>query len=116
LLTLSSAEHPTRDFIVGDVGKVLNFLQRLSPQLVDALLLLITFPGQRTNQPKFEDAPDNLFEPMPGYDRVEGDFGHLTVPSFTDWLDRNPTLKWGAIAGVAALAILATQVFRGQSA
>lgn len=111
------AEQPTRDFIVGDVGKVLDLLQRLSPQLVDALLLLIAFAGQRTNEPKSEDAPNNLFEPMPGYDRVEGDFSHLTIPtSFTDWLDRNPALKWGAIAGVAALAILATQVFRGQLA
>ncbi len=112
---LYTAEHPTRDFIVGDVGKALDLLQRVSPQLVDVLLLLIAFPGQRTNQPKLEDAPDNLFEPMPGYDKAEGDFGHLTIPSFTDWLDRNPALKWGAIAGTAALALLATQVFRGQS-
>ncbi len=112
---LYTAEHPTRDFIVGDVGKALDLLQRVSPQLVDVLLLLIAFPGQRTNQPKLEDAPDNLFEPMPGYDKAEGDFGHLTIPSFTDWLDRNPALKWGAITGVAALALLATQVFRGQS-
>lgn len=112
---LYTAEHPTRDFIVGDVGKVLDLLQRVSPQLVDALLLLIAFPGQRTSEPKFEDAPDNLFEPMPGYDRVEGDFSHLTIPSFLDWFDRNPALKWGAIAGIAALALLATQVFRSQS-
>ena len=108
------AEHPTRDFIVGDVGKVLDLLQRLSPELVDTLLLLVGFQGQRTNEPKSEDAPNNVFEPIQGYDRVEGDFGELVIPSITDWLDKNPPLKWGALAATAlggvALAMLATQV------
>lgn len=108
------AEHPTRDFIVGDVGKVLDLLQRLSPELVDTLLLLVGFQGQRTNEPKSEDAPNNVFEPIQGYDRVEGDFGELVIPSVTDWLDKNPPLKWGALAATAlggvALAMLATQV------
>jgi hypothetical protein len=107
------AEHPTRDFIVGDVGKILDVLQRLSPELVDAILLLIAFQGQKTDEPKSEDAPYNVFEPIQGYDKVEGDFGNLAVPSITDWLDKNPPLKWGAIAattlGAAALAVLAAQ-------
>jgi hypothetical protein len=38
---------------------------------------------------------------------VEGDFGKLSVPSFTDWLDRNPPIKWGAIAVVAACGLVA---------
>ncbi len=103
------AENPTRDFIVGDVAKVLDLLQRLSPELVDALLLLIGFQGQRTNEPKSEDAPHNVFEPIQGYDKVEGDFGNLTIPSLTDWLDKNPLLKWGAIAlGIASLTAATT--------
>jgi hypothetical protein len=40
-------------------------------------------------------------------DRVEGDFGNLTIPSVTDWLEKNPPFKWGAIAatvmGVATI-------------
>jgi NAD(P)-dependent dehydrogenase (short-subunit alcohol dehydrogenase family) len=100
------AEHPTRDFIVGDVGKVIDLLQRISPQILDNLLLLIGFAGQRTNEPKSEDAPNNVFEPIQGYDRVEGDFGNLTIPTFTDWLDKNPPLKWGALAA-AALGVAA---------
>ena len=100
------AEHPTRDFIVGDVGKVLDVLQRLSPALVDNLLLLVGFAGQRTDEPKSEDAPNNVFAPIQGYDRVEGDFSNLTIPTFTDWLDMNPPLKWGALA-VAALGAAA---------
>ena len=83
---LYTAEHPTREYIVGDVGKVLDVLQRVSPSLVDNLLLLIGFVGQRTNEPKSEDAPNNVFEPIEGYNRVEGDFGHLEIPSLTDWL------------------------------
>ena len=99
------AEHPTRDFIVGDVGRVLDVMQRISPVLVDNLLLLIGFAGQRTNEQKSEDAPNNVFEPIAGYDTVEGDFGNLTIPTFTDWLDMNPPVKWGAVAIAAALGL-----------
>ncbi|PSB34786.1 SDR family oxidoreductase [Chlorogloea sp. CCALA 695] len=99
------AEHPTRDFIVGDVGKVLDIMQRISPVLVDNILLLIGFAGQRTNEQKSEDAPNNVFEPITGYDTVEGDFGNLTIPTFTDWLDMNPPVKWGAVALAAALGL-----------
>ena len=105
---LYTAEHPTRDFIAGDVGRVLDVLQRLSPELVDSILAVIGFAGQRTNEPKSEDAPDNLFAPaIPEYDRVKGDFDHLVIPTFLDWFDMNPPVKWGAVAfaalGVAAL-------------
>ena len=102
------AEHPTRDFIVGDVGRVVDFLQWLSPELMDIVLLLIAFPGQRTNEPKTEDAPNNVFEPIQGYDRVEGDFSNLTIPTFGDWLDKNPPLKWSALvlATLGAVAFL----------
>lgn len=111
------AEHPTRDFIVGDSGKVLDLLHRISPHLTDAILLLIAFQGQRTDEPKSEDAPHNVFEPIEGYDRIEGDFNHLSIPSFTDWFDKNPAVKWSAIAsttalGAFALATLAAQAFK----
>ncbi|WP_051055817.1 DUF72 domain-containing protein [Allocoleopsis franciscana] len=42
---------------------------------------------------------------------MDGDFSHLVIPSVSDWLAQNPALGWGAIAGVAALALLATQAF-----
>jgi hypothetical protein len=62
---LYTAEHPTRDFLVGDAARLLDFLQRLSPELVDSLLLLVGFPLQRSDVPKSEDAPNNLYEPVP---------------------------------------------------
>lgn len=101
---LHVAEHPTRDYIVGDVGKITDLLQRISPALLDSILLAIAFKGQKTNQPRSADAPDNLYEAIPGYDQVRGDFDQLAIPSLTDAIDRNPPLKWGALA-IAALGI-----------
>lgn len=115
---LYTAEHPTRDFIVGDVGKVLDVLQRFSPALVDAFLVLAGFQGQKTNELKSADAPNNLYEPVAEHDRVEGDFGNLEVPSLTDWLDRHPALGWGVAgtaAGAAFLALLAAQALGRES-
>ncbi|MBI4780102.1 MAG: SDR family oxidoreductase [Oscillatoriophycideae cyanobacterium NC_groundwater_1537_Pr4_S-0.65um_50_18] len=109
---LQAAEHPTRDVIVGDVGKVLDVLQRLSPALVDSLLLLIGFKGQKTDELKAETASHNLYEPVPENDTVEGDFGHLVVPSLTDWFDRHPPIKWGATAliGLAGIALVTSKM------
>jgi NAD(P)-dependent dehydrogenase (short-subunit alcohol dehydrogenase family) len=102
---LYAAEHPTRDIIVGDVGRVVDLLHRISPKLTDSLLLAIGFVGQRTPEPKSADAPNNVFEPISGFDRVEGDFGQLTIPSFLDWFDRHPVTKWGTAAAAAAFGI-----------
>ena len=90
---LHTAEHPTRDFIVGDVGRILDLGQRLSPELMDAILLAIGFKGQRTSEPKTAEDPNNLYEPMEGYTQVDGDFNNLTIPSISDWIVKNLRLK-----------------------
>ena len=72
---LYTAEHPVRDFIVGDVGKALDVAQRLSPGLVDSILSLIGFPLQKTTEAKSENDPNNLYEPVLKDNRIEGDFG-----------------------------------------
>ena len=81
---LYTAEHPVRDFIVGDVGRVLDVVQRLSPGLVDLALSLVAFPLQKTTEPKSENDPNNLYEPVSEDNRIKGDFGHLVIPSVTD--------------------------------
>ena len=86
---LHCAQHPTRDFIVGDVGRILDLAQRLSPELMDSILVAIGFSGQRTSEPKSADSPNNLYAPMDGYDRVKGDFNEFAVPSISDWLAKN---------------------------
>jgi NAD(P)-dependent dehydrogenase (short-subunit alcohol dehydrogenase family) len=108
------AEHPTRDFLVGDAARAIDLLQRLSPSLVDFILERVAFQLQRTSQPKSEDAPNNIYEPVPANDKVKGDFNNLTIPSVSDWLDKNPPFKWGTIASIAALALLAAQAFNNQ--
>ncbi|MCG6137571.1 MAG: SDR family oxidoreductase [Nostoc sp. LLA-1] len=109
---LYAAEHPTRDLLVGDAAKVLDLLQRLSPSLVDSLLLLIGFNLQRTEESKSEDAPNNFYQPVSEEDRVDGDFNNLVIPSVSDILDQNPLLTLGAIAGTVALAFITAQSFK----
>ncbi|GAB4368232.1 MAG: SDR family oxidoreductase [Elainellaceae cyanobacterium] len=109
---LHAAEHPTRELIVGDVGRALDLMQKLAPGIVDSLLSLVAIEGQKTQQPKSETDPNNLYEPVHEYDRVRGDYDNLTIPSFLDWFDWHPAAKWGAIAGIGALALLATQTFQ----
>lgn len=117
---LHVAEHPTREFIVGDVGRLLDIAHRISPHLTDTLLLLIGFEGQQlTDKTKPEGAPDDLYEAYPGFDTVEGDLRkEWVIPSITDWLDMNPPLKWGALAstalGVVGLAMLAVQALANE--
>lgn len=111
------AEHPTRDIVVGGAGQVMLFAQRLSPQLMDAFMLQTGFKLQKTSEPKSEDAPDNLFEPISGYDRVEGDFSDQSrAHSYSTWLETHPQAKWSAIAlsalGAFGLAMLAAQAFK----
>ncbi|MBW4525323.1 MAG: SDR family oxidoreductase [Phormidium tanganyikae FI6-MK23] len=99
---LYAAENPVRDYIVSDVGKVLDVVQRISPGLVDTALLAIGFATQRTEKEKGEDDPNNLYEAIqePGYDRVDGDYKHLEVPSLLDHIDKNPLFSVGALAAV----------------
>lgn len=107
---LHTAENPTRDFIVGDAGRVLDLLQKISPSLVDTILQSIAIEGQHTPTTKYESDPNNLYEPIEGYDRSVGDFSDKSIPSFLDWFDFHPVAKWGAVAGAGALALLATQI------
>ncbi|KAM3093426.1 SDR family oxidoreductase [Phormidesmis sp. 146-12] len=98
---LYAAENPVRDYIVSDVGRALDVAQRISPGLVDAALLAIAFEGQKTNDVKSEDDPNNLYEPVQGYDKVEGDFSKLEVPSLIDMIDKGPALAIGALTAAA---------------
>ncbi|HEX8683249.1 MAG TPA: SDR family oxidoreductase [Ardenticatenaceae bacterium] len=100
---LYAAEHPTREIIVGEAGKLIALMQRLSPELVDTLLLWTGFRGQKSNQPKSESAPDNLYDPLSGYDYVKGDYGLLTQPASPyNWLTRHPNAR--RVVSGAALA------------
>jgi short chain dehydrogenase len=111
---LYAAEHPTRDILVGDVAKLLDLAQKVSPSLVDSLLLLVGFNLQHSDEPKSQDAPNNFYESVPEDDRVDGDYSNLVIPSITDALGKIPLFQWGAIATGAVLTLLAMQAFKQQ--
>jgi hypothetical protein len=80
--------------------------QRLSPRPMDAFIRRFGFQLQRTDEPKPEDAPNNLLAPIQGYDRVEGDFSTIATPrSLYNWLETHPAIWRGALAGAALGAI-----------
>lgn len=90
---LHAAEHPRREIVVGAAGKTLLAVQKLSPTLMDAVLLRVGFTAQRSAIPKSPEAPNDLFGPAGRDNRVEGGFGG---PSFTHslrtWLDLHPAM------------------------
>ncbi len=53
---LYAAEHPARDLVAGEAAQAMILNQRLSPRLMDALLMRTTFKLQKTNDPKPADA------------------------------------------------------------
>ena len=111
---LYAAEHPSRDLVVGGAGQALLLLQRLSPALADAYLRLTGFAGQRTQVPRPAGAPDNLFHPLEGGERIEGDVRDRAHPtSLYSWLQIHPgarRLLAGTVLG--AIALLARRALR----
>ena len=108
---LYAAENPVAEMYVGDSARMMANMQRMSPRLMDAYLLSTGFTGQLTDRPKSEDAPDNLYAPLEGYDRVNGDFRALPV-SISDELKTNPMVRAGLVgllAGAAA-SVLKTRI------
>jgi len=100
-----AAEKAPRDIVAGGAAKGMIVGQRLSPRLMDAIMVRGGFGSQKTDEPQPEDAPDALFEPLEDYNRADGDFdGQTLSSSLLTWLDTHPAIKRGALAG-AALAL-----------
>ena len=108
---LYAAENPVPEITVGGAGKMLAVSEALAPRLTDRVLSVVGFEGQRTEEPKSEDAPDNLFHTLPGYDRVEGDFSERArQTSLYTWLETHPNAKRAVTLGAIGLvALVATR-------
>src|SRR5262249_25656888 len=107
-----AAEHPVRDLVVGGAGMGVLLAKRLSPRLVDELLLGVPgFEAQLGRKPKSAEAPSNLFAPTAsGLLKVRGAFGaEARVRSLATRLQQTAVARVGdqvLRAGQAAMARL----------
>jgi hypothetical protein len=81
-------------------------LQKMSPALLDAIYSRAGFSAQQTKEHKSQDAPDNLFGPIEGFNKVGGDFSDKSKPkSISNWLETHPqaqrAIQSAAVAGLA---------------
>jgi NAD(P)-dependent dehydrogenase (short-subunit alcohol dehydrogenase family) len=101
-----AAEHPARDLVVGGAAQAQLLGQRLSPRLMDLVAMVIGFAGQRTDEPKGVDAPDDLDTPLAGVSTARGHFGRTRSTSLWTRFDirrqRPIEAAFAALAGVAA--------------
>ncbi|HEV2706629.1 MAG TPA: SDR family oxidoreductase [Pyrinomonadaceae bacterium] len=112
---LYAAENPVPEIIVGGAGKAFIVGEKFAPRLLDTVLARVGFEGQRTDEPRGEDAPDNLFHTLDRDDPVEGDFtGRALKTSAYTWLTTHPGVKYALTLGaVGVLAALATRARSG---
>jgi len=111
-IILYAAENPARDLVSGGAAQALILNQRLSPRMLDAVLATRAgFSPQKTDEPRSEDDPDNLYAPIRGHDMAKNGFRALSR-SFYNWLQMHPVLRRGAAVGTA-LGLMAA--LRGRS-
>jgi NAD(P)-dependent dehydrogenase (short-subunit alcohol dehydrogenase family) len=72
--TLHCAEHPVRELPISWGAQKLLWGQKLSPRAGDWLLRRMGWKSQHTDEPKPVDAPDNLFDTLPGDPGAHGRF------------------------------------------
>jgi NAD(P)-dependent dehydrogenase (short-subunit alcohol dehydrogenase family) len=102
---LYAAENPVRELIAGAAGLGVVYAERISPTMADFAAETIGFAGQNAGE---KDSPeqyrDNLFEPISGYDTVEGNFSgeQLKSDPYTA-LQTSPAAKNGLLLGAGLL-------------
>jgi NAD(P)-dependent dehydrogenase (short-subunit alcohol dehydrogenase family) len=102
---LYAAEHPSRTLVVGGAAAGMLAMQRVAPIVMDWILARVGYASQRTSESKPADAPNNLFQPLPGFDRVESDVHALILSrSLYDWWETHPRTRRLAQAGLVLAA------------
>jgi NAD(P)-dependent dehydrogenase (short-subunit alcohol dehydrogenase family) len=99
---LFAAEHPRRSLVVGGQAALTIMLQRISPPLLDRLMVWrgLMIEQQKTNQP--DDGFDNLFQPSRGPGSIRGEWGQGAPRSsfYTRQFEFHPNRKrmlWAAL-------------------
>ena len=96
-----AAHHDRREIFVGLSTDIAILGNKLFPQVGDWYLGRTGFKSQqRPNQPKDQDAPNNLYEPLPGDRTVHGPFDDK-AKNFSPQLWLSLNRKWLAAVGLA---------------
>lgn len=107
---LFAATHPRRNLVVGGQAAMAIFLEKLSPGLVDKLMLARGAGFRLQTESRPDDRYDNLFEPSRGVGSVRGTWGDEAIESsfYTRHIECYPNRKrmlWAALGiGLVALA------------
>ena len=96
-----AAHHDRREIFVGLSTDIAILGNKLFPQVGDWYLGRTGFKSQqRPNQPKDQDAPNNLYEPLPGDRTAHGPFDDK-AKNFSPQLWLSLNRKWLAAVGLA---------------
>jgi NAD(P)-dependent dehydrogenase (short-subunit alcohol dehydrogenase family) len=108
---LHCCEHPIRELPVGWGAQKLLWGQKLSPRLGDRMLLRMGWKSQTTGEPKPVDAPDNLFDTIPGDPGAHGLFDDQARET-TLWTSLR-LRRW--LVGVTAVAGMSAAAFASRN-
>ncbi len=91
---LYAAENPVAEIIAGAGGAGVIFAERLSPTFAQWISGKVGFIGQTMDEPNLTENENNLFEPIAGFDTVEGRFSgeQFRIDPYT-WLTTRPAIK-----------------------
>ena len=94
-----AATHRRREVWVGYPTVKAILANRIAPGLIDKYLASAGYSGQLSDEPLGEDAPANLFEPVPGNYGAHGRFDARSKGrSWEMFTDRHRTAFWAAAA------------------
>jgi hypothetical protein len=96
-----------RELFAGGAGKMMALGQKFMPALMDTVLARTGIASERTNEPKPNGMPGNLYQPNTDETRRNGDFSNRArrVSLYT-WMETHRWARPLALAGVAGAAIL----------
>jgi NAD(P)-dependent dehydrogenase (short-subunit alcohol dehydrogenase family) len=95
---LYAAENPIAEIVAGAAGLGVELAEKISPRLADFFSGTIGYVGQTSDEKSDGDFAGSLFEPISGFDTVEGSFSDEQLDSdpYT-WLKTHPQTKNGLL-------------------
>jgi NAD(P)-dependent dehydrogenase (short-subunit alcohol dehydrogenase family) len=95
---LYAAENPIAEIIAGASGVGVELAEKISPRIADFFSGTIGYVGQKSEEKSDGDFAGSLFEPISGFDTVEGKFSDEQLESdpYT-WLKTHPQTKNGLL-------------------